>query len=51
MGLAAFAPFKVISLMPIAENAGMQQGIKAGPGRAVTTAASTVTLAKTMKGG
>ncbi len=51
VGLAAFAPFKVISLMPIAENAGLQQGIKGSPGRAVTTAASTVTLAKTLKGG
>ena len=51
VGLAAFAPFTAIKLMPIAEHASMQQGVKGSPGRAVTTAASTVTLAKSMKGG
>lgn len=51
VGLAAFSPFTAIRLMPIAENASSQQGVKGGPGRAITTAASTVTLAKSVKGG
>ena len=50
VGLAAFAPFTAIRLMPVADNASAQQGIKGSPGRAVTTAASTVVLAKSLKG-
>jgi len=37
VGLAAFAPFTAIKLMPIAENATHQQGVKGGPGRAMMT--------------
>ena len=49
VGLAAFSPFTAIKLMPIAENAAHQQGVKGGPGRAVTTAASAAVLAKSIK--
>ena len=54
VGLAAFAPFTAIKLMPIAENAAQQQGVKGSPGRALTAAASTAVLAKSVvpkKGG
>ena len=54
VGLAAFSPFTAIKLMPVAENAAHQQGVKGGPGRAVTTAASAAVLARSVtpkKGG
>ena len=54
VGLAAFSPFTAIKLMPVAENAVHQQGVKGGPGRALTTAASAAVLAKSItpkKGG
>jgi hypothetical protein len=48
LGLAAFAPFLVLKLVPVAEGALLAHGISRGPARAAQTAVSTYSSARTM---
>ena len=50
-GLAAFAPFLILKLLPVVEGAVLAQGISRGPGRAAQSAASTSFYVARLAGG